>query len=88
MDNFYAKTRNYESARQAALAANNIPESVYDSLVETINKNLHLLHRYVKLRKELLGVDKLHMYDLFTPLVQDVEMEIPYERRRTFFLTA
>ncbi len=81
-DNFYAKTRNYSSARAAALAANNIPETVYDTLVETINKNLHLLQRYVKLRKKLLGVDKLHMYDLYTPLIQDVEMEISYDEAK------
>ena len=85
-DNFYAKARNYETARQAALANNNIPESVYDTLVETINKNLHLLHRYVKLRKQLLGVDQLHMYDLYTPLIQDVEMEIPYDKAKKMVL--
>ncbi|MBS4177398.1 oligoendopeptidase F [Lederbergia citrea] len=78
-DNFYAKARNYDSARHAALAANNIPESVYDNLVSTVNKNLHLLHRYVKLRKKVLGVDELHMYDLYTPLVKDVKMEIQYD---------
>ncbi|MBS4198685.1 oligoendopeptidase F [Bacillus sp. FJAT-49732] len=81
-DNFYAKARNYQSARHAALAANNIPESVYDNLVDTINKNLHLLHRYVKLRKKVLGVDQLHMYDLYTPLVKDVKMDIPYEEAK------
>ncbi|MCJ8006003.1 oligoendopeptidase F [Lederbergia wuyishanensis] len=81
-DNFYAKARNYKSARHAALSANNIPESVYDNLVETINKNLHLLHRYVKLRKKVLGVDQLHMYDLYTPLVKDVKMDIPYEEAK------
>jgi len=81
-DNFYAKARNYESARQAALSANNIPESVYDNLVNTINKNLHLLHRYVKLRKKVLGIDQLHMYDLYTPLVKDVKMDIPYEEAK------
>ncbi|MBS4218008.1 oligoendopeptidase F [Bacillus sp. FJAT-49711] len=81
-DNFYAKARNYQSARHAALSANNIPESVYDNLVNTINKNLHLLHRYVKLRKKILGVDQLHMYDLYTPLVKDVKMEIPYDEAK------
>ncbi|MCR2820984.1 oligoendopeptidase F [Lederbergia panacisoli] len=81
-DNFYAKARNYESARHAALSANNIPESVYDNLVNTINKNLHLLHRYVKLRKKVLGVDQLHMYDLYTPLVKDVKMDIPYDEAK------
>lgn len=81
-DNFNARVRKYNSARHAALAANNIPESVYDNLVNTINDNLHLLHRYVKLRKKVLGLDKLHMYDLYTPLVKDVKMEITYEEAK------
>lgn len=85
-DNFYAKTRNYESAREAALSGNNIPESVYDTLVETINKNLHLLHRYVKLRKKVLGVDQLHMYDLYTPLIKDVKMEITYDEAKDYLI--
>lgn len=79
---FNAKIRNYNSPRHAALAANNIPEQVYENLVETINKNLPLLHRYVKLRKKVLGLEKLHMYDLYTPLVKDVKMEIPYEEAK------
>ncbi len=74
-DNFYAKVRNYTSARQAALDANNIPESVYDNLVETINDHLSLLHRYTALRKKVLQVDELHMYDLYVPLVKDVEYD-------------
>lgn len=78
-DNFYAKVKNYESARQAALSNNNIPETVYENLVNTVNDHLHLLHRYVALRKKLLGVDELHMYDLYTPLIKDVKMEVPYE---------
>jgi oligoendopeptidase F len=81
-DNFNASIRKYNSARHAALAANNIPESVYDNLVNTINDNLHLLHRYVSLRKKVLGLDKLHMYDLYTPLVKDVKMEISYEEAK------
>ncbi|WP_237563743.1 oligoendopeptidase F [Halalkalibacter okhensis] len=79
-DLFYAKVRKYNSAREAALSANHIPEVVYDQLVETVNNRLDLLHRYVRLRKKVLGVDKLHMYDLYTPLVKDVKMEIPYEK--------
>ena len=85
-DNFNAKIRNYESARHAALAANNIPESVYENLVNTINDNLHLLHRYVKLRKKVLGVEELHMYDLYTPLVKEVKMEIPYKEAKDLIL--
>ncbi|MDQ0255392.1 oligoendopeptidase F [Evansella vedderi] len=76
---FNANVRNYDSARQAALSKNNIPEVVYDQLVSTINEHLHLLHRYVSLRKKVLGVDELHMYDLYTPLVKEVKMKVPYE---------
>ena len=85
-DNFNARVRNYKSAREAALAANNIPETVYENLVGTINNNLHLLHRYVKLRRKVLGVDKLHMYDLYTPLVKNVKMEIPYSEAKDLIL--
>ncbi|MCJ7840359.1 oligoendopeptidase F [Lederbergia sp. NSJ-179] len=87
-DNFFAKIRQYQSARQAALAANNIPETVYDNLVDTINKNLHLLHRYVKLRKKIMGVDQLHMYDLYTPLVKEVKMEVKYEEAKEIVMKA
>ncbi|WP_078381414.1 oligoendopeptidase F [Sutcliffiella halmapala] len=85
-DNFQAKVRNYDSARHAALSNNNIPETVYDNLVNTVNKNLHLLHRYVELRKKVLGVEELHMYDLYTPLVKDVKMEVPYEEAKDYLL--
>ncbi|HZG71200.1 MAG TPA: oligoendopeptidase F [Chondromyces sp.] len=85
-DNFYARVRKYESARQSALANNNIPEEVYDNLVSTVNKNLHLLHRYVELRKKVLGLEELHMYDLYTPLVKDVEMKVSYEEAKDYLL--
>ncbi|RIW35259.1 oligoendopeptidase F [Bacillus salacetis] len=85
-DNFSAQVRNYDSARHAALSANNIPETVYENLVKTVNDNLHLLHRYVKLRKKVLGLDKLHMYDLYTPLVKEVKMDIPYEEAKDMIL--
>lgn len=85
-DNFNAKIRNYRSARHAALSANNIPETVYENLVNTVNENLHLLHRYIKLRKKVLGIEDLHMYDLFTPLVKDVKMEVTYEEAKDIIL--
>lgn len=84
--NFNAKIRKYDSARHAALSANSIPESVYDNLVKTINDHLHLLHRYVKLRKKVLGVDELHMYDLYTPLVKEVKMDVKYEEAKDLIL--
>ncbi|WP_332689171.1 oligoendopeptidase F [Halalkalibacter lacteus] len=85
-DLFYANVRKYKSARQAALSENHIPEVVYDQLVETVNNRLELLHRYVRIRKKVLGVDELHMYDLYTPLVKDVKMEIPYEKAQDLVL--
>lgn len=85
-DNFNAKVRNYDSARHAALSANNIPETVYENLVNTINEHLPLLHRYIKLRKKVLGLDELHMYDLFTPLVPDVKMEVTYDEAKHIIL--
>ncbi|MEN2767632.1 oligoendopeptidase F [Ornithinibacillus xuwenensis] len=84
--NFGAKAHHYDSARQAALDNNNIPEQVYDNLVEAVNERLPLLHRYAKLRKQVLGVDELHMYDMYTSLVQDVDMEIPYEKAQEYVL--
>ncbi|WP_191562310.1 oligoendopeptidase F [Metabacillus idriensis] len=85
-DNFYATVRNYDSARQAALSNNNIPEEVYDNLIKTVNDNLHLLHKYLDLRKKVLGLEELHMYDLFTPLVKDVKMKIPYTEAKDYLL--
>jgi oligoendopeptidase F len=85
-DNFHARVRNYSSARQAALAANNIPESVYDNLVKTVNEQLPLLQRYIKLRKKVLGLKELHMYDLYTPLVKDVKMEITFDEAKEMVL--
>ncbi|MFZ3577919.1 oligoendopeptidase F [Virgibacillus sp. DJP39] len=83
-DNFYAKVRNYDSARHAALNGNNIPEQVYENLVEAVNDKIHLLHRYSALRKKVLELDELHMYDMYTPLVQNVEMKIPYEKAQEY----
>src|SRR5699024_2759663 len=59
-NNFFAKVRQYDSARQAALDGNKIPEQVYDNLLDAVNEQLPLLHRYVELRKEVLGIDDLH----------------------------
>ncbi|MFB1050092.1 oligoendopeptidase F [Paraliobacillus sp. JSM ZJ581] len=84
--NFNAKVRKYQSAREAALDTNKIPEKVYDNLVETINERLDLLHRYVALRKRVLKLDALHMYDLYTPLVKDISMTYTYEEAQTHIL--
>jgi oligoendopeptidase F len=77
-NNFYARIRNYPSARAAALSENNIPETVYDQLVQTVNHHLPLLHRYISLRKKALGLAELHMYDIYTPLVKEVNFKITY----------
>lgn len=87
-DNFYANVRKYDSARHAALSNNNIPEQVYDNLVEVINEKLPLLHRYVNLRKQVLGLDELHMYDLYTPLIKDVDMTVTYEEAKDHVLAS
>ena len=79
---FYATARKYSSAREAALDGTNVPLSVYDNLIEAVHQNLDKMHRYVRLRKKLLGVDKLHFYDIYTPLVQDLNKSIPYEQAK------
>lgn len=71
---FIAKTRNYTSALESSLKPNNIPIEVYDNAVDTINNNLSSLHKYVSLKKKLLGLDEIHMYDLYVPIV-DVEVD-------------
>jgi len=79
-DNFFAKVRNFNSARHAALSNNHIPEAVYDQLVETVNEHLPLLHRYAKLRKKIMGVDALHLYDMRAPLLPDIKIAVTYEQ--------
>ena len=79
---FYATARKYSSAREAALDGTNVPLSVYDNLIEAVHRNLDKMHRYVCLRKKLLGVDQLHFYDIYTPLVQDLNKSIPYEQAK------
>lgn len=77
--NYKAKVHKYESARAAALANNHIPESVYDTLLDVVNEHLPLLHRYVDLRKDLLGVEELHMYDMYTPLTGEAPIKYSIE---------
>jgi len=78
-DIFAAKTRKYSSALEAALKPNNIPLEVYKNSVKTINDNLSLLHRYIKLKKQLLKLDKMHMYDLYVPAIDIPKEHIEYE---------
>lgn len=86
--NFKAKARHYHSAREASLSNNHVPESVYDTLVEVVNKHLPLLHRYMELRKRLLNVEELHMYDLYTPVLGEAPIKFSYEDARAKALEA
>lgn len=86
--NFTAQARKFSSAREKALFENEIPEKVYDQLLETVHKNFDLLHRYVKVRKDLLGLEEMHTYDLYVPVVEDVELNYSIEEARDILLKA
>ena len=74
-----ARIRKFDSARNAALSGDNIPGDVYDNLVNVVNENLPSLHRYVELRKKMLGLDKMYMYDMYVPLIEIPKKNVPYE---------
>ncbi len=78
-DLFYTKVRNYDSALESALDAGNIPTEVYHTLIREVNASLPTLHRYLKLRQRMLGLDELHYYDIYPPIVKEVEMDFPYD---------
>jgi len=75
-----AKIRKFPSALEASLSSGNIPKEVYTSLVDTVHEYLPALHKYMKIRKRILGVDELHMYDLYVPLIKLPKTDIPYEQ--------
>ena len=81
-ERFYAKMRKYPSVCAMHLSEGNIPEAVYDNLIETVHRHLPDLHRYMALRKKILGVEHLHMYDLYVPLVAEVDQKISYEEAK------
>ena len=83
---FFAKVRKYSSSRAYYLDDANIPESVYDNLIDTVHKNMSLMHRYVALRKKMLGVDELHMYDVYVPLLADITKEYTFEEAKEVVL--
>ena len=85
---FYTRARKYSSALQASLDANNIPPEVYHALVTNVNDNLPTFHRYLGLRKRILGVDTLHYYDLYAPLLSDVELSYSVEEAERHILDA
>ncbi len=83
---FFAEARKYENAFEASLDNTNVPTSVYLNLIEAVHQNLDKMHRYVRLRKKLLGVDELYFYDIYTPLVKDVEKKILFaDAKQTVF---
>lgn len=79
---FYADARKYDSTLQASLDGNYVPTEVYTNLISAVHKNMAPMYRYVDLRRKLLSVDELHMYDLYTPIVSDVDVNIPYEEAK------
>lgn len=88
VQNYHAKVRHYASARDAALSENHIPDKVYDVLIDEVHRNLPLLHRYVKLRGEVLNLDKVHMYDLYTPIVKESNLSFTYPEAQAKALEA
>ncbi len=78
-DGFYARVRNFESDRKAALFADDVPETVYDNLIETVKNHLEPLFRYFRFRKKALSVEQLHHYDTYVPIIHDVHYEMTYE---------
>lgn len=85
---FHAKARKYASSLECAVDANNVSSSVYHNLIDTVNKNLDKMHQYVSLRKKCLGVEELHMYDIYTPMIADVAKKISFEEAKETVLKA
>ncbi len=84
--NFYAQVRNFSSAREMYLYGSNIPERVYDNLIEIVHKNLDKMHKYVSLRKKILDVSELHMYDLYTPIAKAPDTKYSFEAAKDIVL--
>jgi len=78
-DRFYARARNFESCRTSSLFSDNIFEYVYDNLIDTVKKNLPPLFKYLDFRKQVLGLDELHVYDTYVPIIKDIPFIMPYE---------
>ena len=83
---FFAKTRKYESDLEAALSGSHIPVTVYKNLIEVVHAFLPQMYRYVELRRKMLKVSELHMYDLYVPVVQSAEQKIPFEQAKKMVL--
>ena len=87
-DIFYARVRKYPSAREASLDQDNVPAEVYDRLIEAVHAHLDLMYRYMAIRKKMLGLDELHFYDIYTPLVPEYKLEITYARAQEILVQA
>ncbi|MBQ6551126.1 MAG: oligoendopeptidase F [Lachnospiraceae bacterium] len=85
---FFQKARKYGSTLEAALSRTEVPMSVYHNLIRAMHDNMEQMYRYVRLRKKLLGVPELHMYDVYTPIVPDAAKEIPFEQAKATVLEA
>jgi oligoendopeptidase F len=85
--NLVSRLRHFDSARERSLSANHIPEKVYDQLINIVHEQLPLLHRYIKLRKQAMGVKELHMYDLYTPFIQHTPKKISFDQAKDIVQT-
>ena len=85
---FYSKIRKYESALEASLFQDDISIDVYNNLIKSVNENLDILNKYIEIKKKLLNLDEIHMYDLYVPLTDKFDMKIPYERAKDIILKA
>lgn len=87
-DIFYARARKYPSALEASLDGDNVSREVYNRLIEAVHNNMEPMYRYMKIRKKLLGLDELHMYDIYTPLVKEYKVKVPYAEAQQTILKA
>ena len=87
-DMFYRNARHYHTSVESALDGSNIPVEVYTSLVNSINKNLGVFHRYLRLRARMMGIDQMHYYDLYGPLVKHVDIDYSYEEAEKLVLAS
>ena len=85
---FFANVRKYPSTLDAALDGNEVPTEIYRNLIDAVHRSFAPMYRYVALRKKLLGVDELHMYDLYVPVVDGVEMKFTFEEAKEIALKA
>lgn len=85
---FYAKTRKYESALQGSLFQDDVSVDVYNNLIEAVHENLDTLNEYIDLKKKFLGLEKINMYDLYVPLTENFDMDIPYEKAQEIIIEA